>query len=95
MRLIGPEMLTVAETAQYLRLHPDTIRVWARRGEFQGAVRVRCGRSFVWRIPRTAVLAKCELWMPEGERPPGPTARELTVEEQRKMWPGLAELGIV
>ncbi len=40
-----PEMLTVAEAAAYLRVHPGTIRKMIERGEVSA---IRAGR--VWRV---------------------------------------------
>lgn len=48
-------MLTVREAALRLRLHPDTIRRMAARGDLPGAVKLGgkgAGRK-EWRIPQT------------------------------------------
>jgi excisionase family DNA binding protein len=47
--------LTVTETAEMLRLHPETIRVWLRQGHFPHAYQF--GRRGGWRIPLQDVEA--------------------------------------
>ena len=46
-----PDMLTVAEVATLLRVHPRSIQRWARAGRFAS---VRAGHSY--RIPRAEVI---------------------------------------
>jgi len=45
--------LTVAEVAEQLKVHPETVRVWLRAGRFPHArlISPRAG----WRIPRADV----------------------------------------
>ena len=44
------ELLTVNEAAGYLKVHPETVRVWLREGRIRG---VKAG--FDWRIYRSDI----------------------------------------
>jgi excisionase family DNA binding protein len=47
------EFLTVAEAAQRLKVHPETLRTWLKQGKLKGN---RPGsKQLGWRIPRSAV----------------------------------------
>jgi excisionase family DNA binding protein len=58
----GREVMTVAETAQFLRVSPKTVRAWVRQGQLPCA---RMGRRL--RFRRTAVLE----WMQRQEQDGG------------------------
>jgi excisionase family DNA binding protein len=57
----APDILTVQELAERLKLHPQTIREAAMRGDLPGQ---RFGR--VWRFSWVAV----EEWLRRGTQPP-------------------------
>ena len=44
-----PELLTVQETAEYLRLSPSALYAQRHRGDAPGALSVRVGRKILWR----------------------------------------------
>ena len=44
-----PELLTVQETAEYLRLSPSALYAQRHRGDTPGALSVRVGRKILWR----------------------------------------------
>lgn len=49
----GERMCTVAEAAERLQLHPQTVRDWLRQGKLQG---VRLGGTKAgWRVPADEV----------------------------------------
>jgi excisionase family DNA binding protein len=60
-----PEMLTVAEVAAVLRVHPRSVQRWASQGRFAA---VRAGRTY--RIPRVDVMR----WMLGSSTATGDTA---------------------
>jgi len=50
--MVAEEFLTVAEAAARLKVDPETVRVWLRRGRLKGA---RLSRAAGWRIPESEV----------------------------------------
>jgi excisionase family DNA binding protein len=46
------ELLTVPEIAAWLKLHPETVRSWLRRGKLHG---MRVSDSMGWRVPASEV----------------------------------------
>ena len=61
--------MTVEDAAEWLAVHPETVRIWLRRGELRG-VRLG-GRKAGWRIMRHDVE---EFLRQRGETPPAETS---------------------
>jgi excisionase family DNA binding protein len=91
MRIDGHEFWTVKEAAAFLRVTQDTVRTWLKQGKFPGAIRVGAGKR--GRIPRHAVLAQCEVYQPPATL--RPLGRVLSAEQERAMYPTLAEYRVV
>ncbi len=45
-------LLTVAEVADHIRVHPATVREWLRKGRLKGSI---LGDKAGWRIPESEV----------------------------------------
>ncbi|MFP4441225.1 MAG: helix-turn-helix domain-containing protein [Chloroflexaceae bacterium] len=67
-----PDMLTVAEVATLLRVHPRSVQRWARAGRFAS---VRAGRSY--RIPRAEVIR----WLRQASIPVAAAGDDATGKE--------------
>ena len=51
----GIEYLTVEEVAATMKVHPESVRRWVRRGLFPNVIKAPAGHG--WRIPRDDVEA--------------------------------------
>lgn len=65
------EILTLKEAAEYLKLHPDTVKRLAQKGEIKGR-RVGRGKNAVWRFDKN------ELWesLIANQKPPETRAKK-------------------
>lgn len=58
----GGEMLTVQQVAEYLQVHPETVRKWLRERRMRG---VNVGGKGGWRVRRGDLERFIELWVTE------------------------------
>ena len=69
------DLLSSAEVADLLGVEPETVRAYARDGEFPNARRTS-GRRFILRIPRSDVDALLARWQAQYEASSGKAVRE-------------------
>lgn len=48
-----PQHMTLQQVADYVQVHPTTVRTWARTGQLPGT---KVGPNGLWRFTRNAVL---------------------------------------
>lgn len=49
------QLLTVPETAERLRSHPETVRQMLRRGDLEGIKFPSANRGGTWKIPESSI----------------------------------------
>jgi len=65
----GPKMLTTREVARMIGAAESSVRMWARKGRFSGAVEEESPRGSYWLIPDTSLK---DFSMGKAGRPPKP-----------------------